>query len=155
MLKYIVTIVLLALGLIGCGEIAVEPKPTVAAPEATSDYDLAVISVDFEPALQGNRLPISDTYAVLVAVENRGVLTARNVKVNASVENVATDVIVLKGAQGLNELAPGAIKVVRIETSGSLPPEFATYELTVQAQPLPTETITSNNVRGFVIRVAP
>lgn len=155
MLKYIVTIVLLTLGLAACGEIAVEPKPTVAAPEATSDYDLAVISVDFEPALQGNRLPISDTYAVLVAVENRGVLTARNVKVNASVENVATDVIVLKGTQGLNELAPGAIKVVRIETSGSLPPEFATYELTVQAQPLPTETITSNNVRGFVIRVAP
>ena len=155
MLKYIVTIVLLTLGLAACGEIAVEPKPTVAAPEATSDYDLAVISVDFEPALQGNRLPISDTYAVLVAVENRGVLTARNVKVNASVENVATDVIVLKGTQGLNELAPGAIKVVRIETSGSLPPEFATYELTVQAQPLPTETIASNNVRGFVIRVAP
>ncbi len=155
MLKYIVTIVLLALGLIGCGEIAVEPQPTVAAPEVTSDYDLAVVSVDFEPALQGNRLPISATYAVLVAVENRGVLTARNVNVNASVTNVDTDVTGLRGSQALNELAPGAIKVVRIETSGALPPEFATYELTVQAQPLPTETIVSNNVREFVIRVAP
>ena len=141
--------------LAGCGQIAVDPKPTSPAPSVTVDYDLAIVSVDFDPALQGNRLPISDSYAVLVAIENRGVLTARNIKVNATLDRVGGGKGVLQGSQSLSELAPGGIKVVRIQPVGTLPVEFATYELTVQAQPLPNETILSNNVRGFTIRVAP
>jgi hypothetical protein len=147
--------VLVVVALAGCGQIAVDPKPVPPAPSTTVDYDLAIVSVDFDPALQGNRLPISNSYAVLVAIENRGVLTARNIKVNASLDSVGGDRAVLQGSQSLSELAPGAIKVVRIQPAGTLPAEFATYELTVQAQPLPTETILSNNVRGFTIRVAP
>jgi hypothetical protein len=146
---------LFALGLVGCDSIAVEPLPVAPPPAESADIDLGVVSVDFEPALKGNRLPVSETYAVLVAVENRGVLTARNVKVSANVTSTESGARVLQGSRSLSELAPGAIKVVRIETSGSVPPQIATYELIVQAQPLPGETILSNNTRGFTIRVAP
>lgn len=154
-MRQIRMLVLLVVALAGCGQIAVDPKPTSPPPSVTADYDLAIVSVDFDPALQGNRLPVRDSYAVLVAIENRGVLTARNIKVNASLKHVADAHTMLEGQQTVSELAPGAIKVVRIQPHGTLPPEFATYELTVQVQPLPSETILSNNVRGFTIRVAP
>lgn len=147
--------VLVVVALAGCGQIAVDPKPVAPAPSVTADYDLAIVSVDFDPALQGNRLPISTSYAVLVAIENRGVLTARNIKVNATLDRVGGSKAVLQGTHSLSELAPGGIKLVRIQPVGSLPAEYATYELTVQAQPLANETILSNNVRGFTIRVAP
>lgn len=146
---------LLLLVLAGCGEIAVDPKPVPPESSVTDDYDLAVVSVDFDPALQGNRLPVRDTYAVLVAVENRGKLTAYNAKVNAFLKRSTDDRLMLQGSQSVGELAPGAIKVVRIQPAGTLPATAATYDLTVRAEPLPKETILSNNVRGFTIRVAP
>ncbi|HEY1013617.1 MAG TPA: hypothetical protein VGE07_12980 [Herpetosiphonaceae bacterium] len=148
------TFALLLLVLGGCGRIDVIPSPPPSPPASTADYDLGIVSVDFDPALQGNRLPVNDTYAVLAAVENRGALTAYNVRVKARLLNEDGG-LVLEGAGALESLAPGAIAVVRIQPAGSLPAEFATYTLTVRAEPLPNESTLSNNTRTFTIQVAP
>lgn len=148
------TFALLLLILGGCGRIDVIPSPPPSPPASTADYDLGIVSVDFDPALQGNRLPVSDTYAVLAAVENRGARTAYNVRVKARLLNEQGG-LVLEGAGALDSLAPGAIAVVRIQPAGSLPAEFATYTLAVRAEPLPNESTLSNNTRTFTIQVAP
>ncbi|MFD3166869.1 hypothetical protein [Herpetosiphon sp. NSE202] len=141
--------------LVGCGQIAVEPKPAPPESITSDDYDVAVVSVDFDPALQGSRLPISDKYAVLVALENRGLLTAYNVKVNARLRRTSDDILMLSGSRSVNELAPGQIVVVRIEPEGAIPANADVYSLIVRAEPLSQETLTSNNTREFTIRVEP
>lgn len=149
--RYLILLFLLA----GCGEIAVEPVALPSPVPASADYDLSIVSVDFDPALQGNRLPISSTYAVLVAVENRGVLTAYDVRVEATLDQTSSQRRVLQDGATIKELQPGAITVVRIGSLSKLPPEPSIYQLTVQARPLPQEQIVSNNMRTFKITVAP
>ncbi|MBP8252870.1 MAG: hypothetical protein KAX40_10930 [Herpetosiphon sp.] len=155
MKKHYSVIWLLLFIFVGCGQVAVEPNPAPPPPEVTDDYDLAIVSVDFDPALQGNRLPVSDSYAVLVALENRGLLTAYNATVSATLRRSSDGAVMLEGSRTVRELAPGAIIVVRIEPEGSIPQTQATYDLTVRAKPLPNETILSNNTRSFTIRVIP
>lgn len=140
---------------VACGRIEVLPNPTPPAPATSADLDVAIISIDFDPALQGNRLPLSQSYAVLAAVENRGALTAYNLTVTATLRQQTTSQVVLNGDQTLSELPPGAITVVRMQTDGTLPPQFATYTLLVAVRPLANETIVSNNQRSFTIEVAP
>ena len=146
-------ILMMVLG--ACGEIAVEPGPVPTAPAATVDYDIAVFSVDFDPALQGNRLPISSQYAVLIAIENRGTITAYNITARATLTDKTSKNQLINGSKTVAELLPGEIKVVRIEAQQQIPAVAATYVLEVHADPLPEETIVSNNTRTFTISVIP
>ena len=136
---------LVGLALAGCVQVEVVgglPSPgatssaTVATPSPpTSEHDVAVLAVDFEPALEYEHI-ISDSEGItlLVAVENTGLWAEIDVQVEARLSSYKSDDPILEDVRAIDAIAPGEIKIVRSKTPSRIPYRPA-YRLRVHVLP--------------------
>ncbi|GIV97658.1 MAG: hypothetical protein KatS3mg057_2315 [Herpetosiphonaceae bacterium] len=148
---------LVLLLLVGCGKVSVIEAPHLVMPTPGMPQlsDLAITSVDFDPALQGNRLLISKDYLILAAVENRGQRVERNVAVTAYLLEEDSRTIVFSRTVEIAELAPGAVTVVKLGPQPIPRGIGSNLRLIVKSTPGQFDGDLTNNQRDFLIQSAP
>jgi hypothetical protein len=155
-------LVLVLLALTGCAEVeVVDTTPAAATQDAfvsplvagTQEHNLAVLTVDFDPPLDYQRLLARDrTLTLLVAIENAGSRTEHDVTVRVQLSSPEDlDLLLTQGAS-VASIAPGEIKVVSLARLGEIPFHQA-YYLEVGVDPVEGEAILSDNVKGFAIQI--
>lgn len=159
---WVAGVLLLALvALAGCAEVeVVDSTPPIGAsepfisppPSGAARHNLAVLAVDFDPPLDYQQLIRKQSVALLVAVENTGDSTERNVVVHAQLTTPQdADLLLTQGASVVS-IAPGEIQVVRFERLGTIP-FHRTYRLEVRVDPREGETDLGDNVKAFDIQI--
>lgn len=101
---------------------------SLRAPEQDR-HDIAIISVDFDPPLnKGDVASISlDKIALLVAVDNRGNKTERDLSVEARLMGEHENDLIEKKSQTIDALAPGEAKVIRFPSFSRVRPRSNYY----------------------------
>jgi hypothetical protein len=157
-----VALLLVLLALVGCIEVEVRDATTEAStpdestgpsPEEGIEHNLAILAVDFEPPLDYQQLIIRRrAIELLVAVENTGTSTERDVTVRARLSTPEdSDLILARGAI-VASIAPGEIQVVRFGRMGRLP-YHQLYHLEVLVEPVEGETSLGDNGKAFDIEI--
>ena len=125
------------------------PSPTAVQIPARDKHDIAVLSVDFDPPLgtPGRR---SKDSALLVAVDNRGTETGKDLVlvVRLAAEDLAE--VTARFEEPVGKLAPGEVKVVRLTGLADVPLRSSRW-LTVQVEPIQGETNVANNSKTLRI----
>jgi hypothetical protein len=155
-------LVLVLLALAACADVEVVDKTPVASTPAPvtrpsgagpESHNLAVLAVDFDPPLDYEQLIIRrQSVALLVAVENTGTQTERDITVRAQLSAPADPDFVLTQGASLASLAPGEIQVVRFARLGEVP-YYQAYYLEVVVDPVEGEIELSDNRRAFDIQI--
>jgi len=155
----VVAIALLAMSLpSGCLQVEVldlrrsEAVPTLIPRPSAGEHDLALLALDFEPPLEGEGMPRGEEVTLLVAVENMGVWTETNVRVEARLSSYDGKEVLLKRTGYINVIAPGEIKVVRLRSPVRIPYR-SVYLLEVHVSPVEREVHSANNYKSYEIRV--
>ena len=148
----------------GCGSISVSdnaPATPIPAPPSSqlSDsltthprHDLAVLAVDFDPALDTERLANHEPVSLLVGISNQGTSRETNVLVTADLWSGDGSTRLLHTERRLASLAAGNVMALRLQNSET-PAILTHYRLTVKITPVDGETNTSNNTRNLDIEV--
>jgi hypothetical protein len=152
---------LLLVALTACVEVEVVDKtPAASTPDlftspldARGRHNLAVLAVDFDPPLSYQQLIVRrESVALLVAVENTGSETERNVMVRARLSSPEDlDFLLTQGASVVS-IAPGEIQIIRFARLGEIP-YHQTYYLEVIADPVDGEIDFSDNRKAFDIQI--
>lgn len=150
------------LGLSACAEVSVvdiTPDPSthnlfVSEPAAEEGrHDLAILAVDFDPPLNYQQLILRQrSVALLVVIENSGMVTERNVIVRAQLSAPAEDDLLLAQDLSVESIAPGEIQIVRFEGLGKIP-YYDAYQLEVAVDPVAGESDSGNNHKAFDIEI--
>ncbi len=153
---------LVLVSLVACVDVEVVDKtPIASTPDAFTsplevgqeNHNLAVLAVDFDPPLDYQQLIVRrESLALLVAVENTGTATERDITVRAQLSTPADPEFVLTQGASVASLAPGEIKVVRFARLGEIP-YHQSYYLEVAVDPVDGETDLSDNRRAFDIQI--
>jgi hypothetical protein len=153
---------LVLLALVGCVEVEVrDATPAAGASDASTeaslegdgDHNLAILAVDFEPPLDYQQLIIRRrAIDLLVAVENRGTSTERDVTVRARLSTPEDPELLLAQGAIIASIAPGEIQVVRFGQLGRLP-YHQLYHLEVLVEPVEGETNLGDNGKAFDIEI--
>jgi hypothetical protein len=159
----IIVLLLILSGLAGCAEL--EVVDTTLAGDTTPDaltsplsvsqtqHNLAVLAVDFDQPLSYQQLIVQrKSVALLVAVENTGNSTERNVTVRAHLASPEEPAFVLNQAASVASIAPGEIQVVRFSRLGEIP-YHPTYHLEVVVDAVDGENDLDDNLKTFDIQV--
>jgi len=142
----------------GCVQIEVldlrrsEAVPTLIPRPSTGEHDLALLALDFEPPLEGENLPSGEGVTLLVAVENMGVWTETNVKVEARLSSYDGKEVLLERTGYIDVIAPGETKVVRLRSRVRIPYR-PVYLLEVHVLPVEREVYPTNNHKCYEIRI--
>jgi hypothetical protein len=151
----------------GCGSISVNDNtpPPPASNEAPPSYnqvsdslptgprhDLAVLGVDFDPALDVDRIVNHDPINLIVGVSNQGNRRETAVLVKADLWNAGGTQRLLHTEQQIDSIAAGNVVPVHLLNTAT-PPFLQRYRLTVEIVTVPDETNTQNNVRSLDILV--
>ncbi len=148
----------------GCGSISVSdtvpPTPIPAPPSSQlSDsltthprHDLAVLGVDFDPALDTERLANHEPVNLLVGISNQGTSRETDVLVTADLWSGDGSTRLLHTERRLASLAAGNVMALRLQNTQT-PAIMTHYRLTVKITPVDGETNTSNNTRNLDIEV--
>jgi hypothetical protein len=155
-------LVLALVTLAGCADIqvvdltpaAVTPS-TFASPLTTQSkaHDLAVLTLDFDPPLNYQQLIMRPQSAqLLVAVENRGTSTERDVIVRVELTTPEDPDMVLTQAASLASIAPGEIQVASFTRLGDLP-YHQIYHLEVMVDSVNGESNLGDNRKAFDIQI--
>ena len=133
---------------------AVSPTlPVVTAvPQA---HAVAIIGVDFDPALDYSQILSNGGVTLLVAVENLGLATETNVELNARLLDTADEAgprELLNDTVLIRSLAPREVRVVRFNQVTDLPVRER-YKLVAELSPVLGELELSDNARSFDIVV--
>ena len=156
-----VTITFLALPVLaGCAQVEVVDRFPLPADKMASiptrtpaEHDLAVLAIDFDPPLEYEQLTVSpEGVTLLVAVENAGVHTETNVKVEAELSSDGGRNLIARRTGYIDTIAPGEVKIVRFKNLSRIPYRL-TYRLRVRVLPVQGETNTANNQRGYDLYV--
>ena len=155
-------LVLVVLMLTGCVEVqVVDTTPAAEVPdEFTSplavgdeERNLAVLAVDFDPPLSYQQLILRrQAVELLVAVENGGRVTERNVTVQAQLSSPEDPAFVLAQEATLVTIASGEIQIVRFAPLKEIP-YHQVYRLEVWVDPLDGEHNLADNQKAFDIQV--
>jgi hypothetical protein len=147
--------------LAGCAEVQiVEPAPSgtpqlFASPlsPAEGDHNLAVMAAVLDPPLQYQQL-ISRRQSVtlMVAIENRGTSTERNVLVRASLTSPRDDKLDLSQEAKVASIAPGEIQIVQFARLQEIP-YYTAYRLEVSVDPVAGELDLSDNSKVFDVKI--
>jgi uncharacterized lipoprotein YmbA len=158
----VATLALVLLVLTGCAEVqVVDTTPAAIAPEAltsplpaaSGERNLAVLAVDFDPALSYEQLILRrQAVALLVAVENMGSSTERDVTVRAQLSSPADPDLLLTQEATVAAIAPGEIQIVRFAPLGEIP-IHQTYHLEVMVDAVDGEKDLSDNRKAFDIQI--
>jgi hypothetical protein len=163
MLPWLVgALALTVLLLTGCVEVqvvdttpAAEVPDTFTSPLAAGEGErnMAVLAVDFDPPLSYQQLILRrQAVELLVAVENSGGATERNVTVQAQLSSPEDPAFVLAQEASLPTIASGEIQVVRFAPLKEIP-YHQIYRLEVWIDPLPGESDLADNQKAFDIQV--
>ncbi len=164
LLWVIIALVGVSLSASACAGIeVVDSTPAVSTPdtftsplsEGTPVHNLAVLAVDFDPPLDYEQLIIRrQSVTLLVAVENTGSSTERDVTVRAQLSTPEDADLVLSQGASLLAIAPGEIQVVRFGRMGYIP-YHQTYHLEVVVDAVAGESDLSDNVKAYDIQIRP
>ncbi len=153
--------VLLLVTLTACAEVKVVDKtPAASTPDLLTSplivgvrHNLAILAVDFDPPLSYQQLIIRrESVALLVAVENTGSETERNVTVRAQLSSPEDADLVLTQGASVASIAPGEIQIVRFARLGEIPYHQA-YSLEVSVAPVDGEIDLRDNSRAYDIQI--
>ena len=144
----------------GCGSISVNdntppaPPPAVnqIAPPSSPRHDLAILAVDFDPALDVQRLLRHEPVSLVVGLSNQGNQRETNLTLKAALWNTDHTQQLLYVTKNVDSIAAGNVVPVRMTTNNT-PPFLSRYRLTVDLAPVPGETNTTNNTRSLDILV--
>lgn len=118
------------------------------------EHDVAVLAIDFDPPLDTIR-SLDDLRAVslLIAVENTGLASERNVVVRAELrlDNRELSPILVRTTT-VEQLAPGEVKVIRLQGLSEIPIRTE-YWLRVRAVPVAGESDTTDNQRIYRLQL--
>jgi hypothetical protein len=157
-----VLLLLSVLSLVGCADVSiVDKEPTLSTPDALTNpapsgdgtHNLAVLAVDFDPPLTYQQLVIRpQSVELLVAVENTGKVTERDVTVRAQLSTPQNPDGLLTQGASLASIAPGEIQIVHFARLSEIP-FHETYILEVVVEPVPGETDLTDNTRAFELQI--
>jgi hypothetical protein len=155
-------LVLILAALAGCGDLEVlDATPVVSTPDVFSsplsgeseEHNLAVLAVDFEPPLDYQQLIVRrQSVALLVAVENTGTSTERDITVRAQLSTPEDPDLLLTRGASVASIAPGEIQVVRFARLGQIPYHQA-YHLEVMVDAVKGESDIADNHKAFDIQI--
>ena len=146
----------------GCVEVqVVEPAPSDTPdlivsplPSGEGDHDLAVMAAVLDPPLQYQQLILRrQSVTLLVAIENRGASTERNVTVRASLTSPRDPKLNLSQEANVVSIAPGEIQIVRFARLQEIPYTTA-YRLEVSVDPVAGELDLSDNGKVYDVRLS-
>jgi hypothetical protein len=148
--------------LAGCVEVKVvdtTPAATTSStftsplPAGTKDHNLAVLTADLDPPLDYQQLILRrQAVTLLVAIENTGNKTERDVTVRAELSTPEDrDLLITQGAS-VASIAPGEIQIVRFASLKEIP-YHETYHLEVRVDPVPGENSVADNRKAFEIQI--
>lgn len=115
---------------------------------------MAVLAIDFDPPLETIQ-SLDDLKAVslLIAVENTGLASERNVVVRAELRLDSREPSpTLVRTATVEQLAPGEVKVIRMQGLSEIPIR-SEYWLKVRAVPVVGETDITDNQRIYRLRL--
>jgi hypothetical protein len=147
--------------LVGCVEVSeVDTTPAASTPDAFASplpgvehHNLAVLTVDFDPPLDYQQLIVHrQSVTLLVAVENTGSHTQRDVTVRAELSTPEDTELLLTRGASVESIAPGEIQVVRFARLGEIP-YHQIYHLEVIVDPVEGERDLSDNLKAFDIQI--
>ncbi len=147
--------------LTGCVEVQeVDTTATVSTPDAFASplsevkyHNLAVLTVDFDPPLDYKQLILHrQSVTLLVAVENTGIHTQRDVTVRAELSTPEDSELLLTQGASVESIAPGEIQIVRFASLGEIP-YHQIYHLEVIVDPVDGEGDLSDNLKAFDIQI--
>ncbi len=148
----------------GCGSINISdnaPATPIPAPPSSqlSDsltthprHDLAVLGVDFDPALDTESLANHEPVNLLVGISNQGTSRETNVLVTADLWSGDGSTRLLHTERRIGSLAAGNVMALRLQNTQT-PAIMTHYRLTVKITPVDGESDTSNNTRNLDIEV--
>lgn len=155
-------LVLILVSLAACAEVEVVDKTPVAStpdtftsplPVDSGQHNLAILAVDFDPPLTYQQLIVRrQSVALLVAIENTGTDTERDVTVRAQLSTPENPDFLLTQGASLASVAPGEIQVVRFARLGEIP-YHQTYYLEVAVDPVDGEVDLNDNRKAFDIQI--
>jgi hypothetical protein len=148
--------------LVACAEVEVaDTTPAASTPPASTgplsagsgEHNLAVLAVDFDPPLDYQQLFVHrQSVALLVAIENTGIRTERNVTVRVQLSTSEDPDLLLTQGASVESIAPGEIQLVRFARLGEIPYHQA-YRLEVMVDPVDWESDLSDNLKAFDIQI--
>ncbi len=152
---------LLLVFLTGCTQFQVETRQLDILTTTTHDvsarppeHNVAVLAIDFDPPLDTIR-SLDDLKAVslLVAVENTGLASERNLTIRAELrlDSREPSPILVRTAT-VDQLAPGEVKVVRFQGLSEIPIRTE-YWLKVRAIPVVGESDVTDNQRIYRLQL--
>lgn len=157
-----VLLLLSVLTLVGCVDVkVVDKEPSANMPGALTNptpsgdgtHDLAVLTVDFDPPLTYQQLVLRpQSVELLVAIENTGKVTERNVTVRAQLSTPQNPDDLLTQGASVASIAPGEIQIVRFARLSEIP-FYETYILEVVVEPVVGETDVTDNTRAFELKI--
>lgn len=152
---------LLLVFLTGCTQFQVETRQldvfNAAAPDLSArppEHDIAVLAIDFDPPLDTIRsLDDLEAISLLIAVENTGLATERDVVIRAELrlDSREPSPILVRTAT-VEQLAPGEVKVIRLRGLSQIPIRME-YWLKVRAVPIVGETDITDNQRIYRLQL--
>lgn len=157
-----VALLLTLVAITGCVEVEVRDATPAAGPSDTltsplpgenKEHNMAILAVDFDPPLDYQQLIIlRRSIALLVAVENRGPSTERDVAVRAQLSTPEDPDISFSQGASISSIAPGEIQVVRFAGFGQIP-YYQIYRLEVAVDPVEGESYLLDNSKAFDIEI--
>ncbi len=159
LLPWLTGLVVLALfSLTGCVEVQViDTTPdalTSPLPAPNGKHNLAVLAVDFDPPLSYQQLTVyRQGVELLVAIENSGSVTERDVAVRAWLSSPEDPDFVLSQEAALKEIAPGEVQIVRFSRLTEIP-YHQTFRLEVAVDALDGESDYGDNQKAFDIQIS-
>lgn len=144
----------------GCGTVQVTDQtptnPSLSnvspAPNTDERHDLGIIGVDFDPALDVERLLSNQPVSLVVGVENLGNRRESGFTVRAVLYNDDRTQVLMSDTKRIANLAAGDLTTVRF-TRNDAPARFNRYVLVVDVDPVTRENNTGNNHRVLNIEV--
>jgi hypothetical protein len=155
-------LLLILLLLAGCAEVqVVEPVPSgtpslFVSPLSSGegDHNLAVMAAVLDPPLQYQQLILRrQSVTLLVAIENRGASTERNVAVHATLTSPRDAELSLSQEASVASIAPGEIQIVRFARLQEIP-YYSAYRLEVSVDPVAGELDLSDNGKVYDVRIS-
>ena len=127
-----------------------EPTPSTQVQNAER-HNLAVLAVDFDPPLEYDEIIAlrdrGEGITLLVAIENTGTTTEREVRVEVELSKAGADAPFLHKEGQIDVIAPGEIKLVRFKDA-EIPFSYS-YQLTVRALPVLGEIRLGDHEKGY------
>jgi hypothetical protein len=147
--------------LAGCAEVQViEPAPSdtphlFASPlsSAAGEHNLAIMAAVLDPPLQYQQLILRrQSVTLMVALENRGTNTEREVVVRASLTSPRDAKLSLTQQAKVTSIAPGEIQIVQFARLEEIP-YYTAYRLEVSVDPVAGELDLSDNTKVYDVKI--